>query len=155
MPAARALLAAGVLCFAPQGRLAAQATDVSVLSGVDFDLLLPGVSATVLVTDAARRGEVWISGRGNVDVRLMLPTVLTAPNGAQLPLRFAYGDAATASERAPTPAPFDPNTTARLNITSTSGSFRVYIGGTAVPEPGQPAGTYTSTISLVVTRVNQ
>ena len=159
-PAVSTLLTAGALCvLAPAApgasALAAQTTVVSTVSGLQFGVLIPGVSTRVPPTDAARRAEVAVLGLGNrVDVRLILPTQMTSIEGNALPLAFANGDGATSTTRAPTPVAFDPRTTIRINLNSDGTATRIFLGGTAAPPATQPAGIYTATVSVVITGAN-
>ena len=151
----RAMLAASAFCVAAPSAAAGQSTSMTVMSALNFGVLLPGVSASVPPSDVARRSEVWIDGTSNIDLRLVLPTEMVSSAGDRFPLRFVAGDGATASQKAPTLVLFDPNATVRINLKSHNGTVRVYVGGTALPPAAQLPGTYTATMSVVVTRVNQ
>jgi hypothetical protein len=155
MPARRALLAAGFVCFAAADAALAQATGATAVSGLQFGVVIAGINTAVPPSDASRRGEAQITGSGNVDIRLVLPASLAAADGSLLPLRFGTGDGATATARAAALATFDPSTTTRVNITAGGGTVRVFIGGTAQPAADQLPGTYSGVVSVIVTRPNQ
>ena len=118
-----------------------------------FGLLMPGVPNRVVVTDAARRAEWLLTGRGNTTISFVLPSALQGPGGALLPLVFAAGDAAwqrttpgggvTGLTTADPNAPFSVNVGIRQTV-------RLYLGGTAQPATTQGAGTYTATVTLIV-----
>lgn len=157
-PARQLLAAAGALCLlstlaaTPAG---AQVAASLMVSGLEFGVLMPGVTTQVAPTDAARRAEVLVTGTGNVDFRFVLPTVLTSADGTPLPLRFVNGDAGVTEGNRLHTDPFDPNVTYRLKLNGNNATARVFLGGSAVPTSAQPAGSYSATVSLVITSTNQ
>lgn len=115
-----------------------------------FGVVMPGVQAPVLVSDAARRAEWLLTGRGNVTVRFVLPTVMQGPQGAQLPLLFVSGDAAWERQQGGGGLRTeDPNAVFTVNVPNRQ-MVRLFLGGTAQPTPTQPAGTYTGTVTVII-----
>jgi len=117
-----------------------------------FGSVLAGVNKSVLRTDAINSGQLDISGPKNVQVILTftLPTSMTGPAGAALPLSFGSTDGGWSppqqqsnqiafDPRVPFVAPLDQN-----------GKVSVYLGGTAKPTANQKAGSYAGTITLTV-----
>jgi hypothetical protein len=118
-----------------------------------FGVLTPGVSNQVQVTDAARRAEWLLTGRGNTTVSFVLPSALEGPGGALLPLVFASGDAAWQRQSGGGGGgglqPQDPRTPFSVNVPNPA-TVRLYLGGTAQPATTQPAGTYTATVTVII-----
>ena len=75
-----------------------------------------------------------------------LPTSLATGGGDNLPITFGAGSAAY---DAGSFTAFQPSVGATTTLSGT-GTMAVYIGGTVQPDVGQPAGTYTGTITLTV-----
>jgi hypothetical protein len=116
---------------------------------LDFGQLLPGTQEVVTVEDAWRRAEVKMTLSGNVDLRVVLPEALVSRDGARIPLTFRYGDGAVLYRNARISA-FDPNQSVRIRIPPGHGKASLLLGATAGTAPGQPAGTYTATMVVVV-----
>lgn len=117
---------------------------------LSFGMLTPGVAATVLADDVARRAEWLLTGRGNVTMSFVLPTVLQGPAGAVIPLVFAAGDAAWERDRGGGgPRLEDPNAPFTVNVPNRR-TVRLYLGGTAQPAPTQAAGLYVATVTVVI-----
>ena len=121
--------------------------------GLAFGVLTPGVANQVAVTDAARRAEWLLTGRGNTTVSFVLPTSMTGPGGVLLPLVFAAGDAATQRQVGGGGGgglqTEDPRTPFSVNVTNNR-TVRLYLGGTAQPTTTQAAGTYTATVTVII-----
>lgn len=115
-----------------------------------FGYLTQGLTEVVPYTDTFRRGVVTINGSGNAYIRVFLPTTLTSPSGATIPLQFLLGD--VASQDAGRPAqPFDPATSTRVNLNKGTGSL--LIGGRALTGVRQVAGVYSATMVVVVSSI--
>lgn len=127
------------------------AIEAAPVQGLSFGSLLPGIPEVISVADAARRGEVVLSGSGTLDVHLLLPAALVSPGGASIPLRFGPRDAALLANASLAPVARDPAQGIRVTLTPEQGAVRLLLGGTALPAPDQRPGTYTTTIVLVVT----
>lgn len=117
---------------------------------LDFGLLTPGTASSVYLDDAARRAEWHVQGRGGVTVSLLIPAALIGPGGAELPLRFASGDAAYSRGDEMAMTLFDPNVPYDLAIPGSPGFVRIFLGGTALPAASQPPGEYTATVTIIV-----
>ncbi|MDB4949789.1 MAG: hypothetical protein JWM27_2438 [Gemmatimonadetes bacterium] len=148
-------LLALALALAAGGReAAAQASSGTSLEafpvqGLAFGPMIPGVPESIPVTDGARRAEIVITGQGTADVTLVLPEALVSAAGARIPLRFGARDAAVARGSGAA-VPVDPHQPIRVSLDGASGPVRILVGATALPAPGQVAGTYTTTLVLVV-----
>lgn len=143
-------------CLALVGLRAASPAEAQSLAAsqpLDFGQLLPGRPEVVTVDDAWRRAEVKMVTSGNVDIRLVVPTALTTPQGAQIPLTFRLGDGAVLYRNSRV-ATFDPNQSVRVRIPPGHGEASILVGGTATPSPSQPAGVYRATLVVVVTQTD-
>lgn len=119
---------------------------------LDFGVLFTGTATKVSRFDALRAGQFELRGVKGAEVRvdLGLPSALTGPKGAKVPLTFAATDGGFSRDGIiAAAAPFDPRTAL---ITTLSGNGRLYIflGGTATPAARQPAGTYAGTVTLTI-----
>jgi hypothetical protein len=147
------LLALGVGCGG--GRAAAQApapatVEAVPVQGLTFGPLLPGVPEQVRVSDGARRAEFLLAGEGTVDVALLLPAAMTSPDGTRIPLRFEAADGALLRNASAAPLPVNPLGTIRVQLQGAQTPTRLLLGGTALPARDQAAGSYTTTLVLVV-----
>jgi hypothetical protein len=148
------LLALALARAAGVGGAAAQSSSGASLQaipvqGLAFGPMIPGVPETIGVADAARRAEIVLSGQGTADVSLVLPEALVSPSGARIPLRFGAWDAAVARGSGH-PVPVNPHEPIRVTLDPASGPTRILVGATALPAPNQVAGTYSTTVVLVV-----
>ncbi|HYT04711.1 MAG TPA: DUF4402 domain-containing protein [Gemmatimonadales bacterium] len=137
--------------------LAAQGRPLTVtgVRGLTFGTLLPGLPGTVSRSDPANSGQIDLTGEklSNVQLSFTLPTVMTGPGGATLPLTFSSADAGySASQAIGSQVAFDPRQpfVAALNK---NGRGSVFVGGTAQPLASQRAGSYTATVILTVSYV--
>ena len=112
-----------------------------------FGYLTQGVTEVVPYTDTFRRGVVTVSGAGVAYIRLILPTTLTSPQGATIPLQFLVGDAAEQDAGKAAQA-FDP--AGSVNVNLNKGSATLLLGGRALTAANQRAGLYSATIVVVV-----
>jgi hypothetical protein len=137
--------------------ITASATVLSPLTVVnqndlDFGTVFPGVDASVAITDGTA-GRWYITGADNAEVDLTFTLVANLTSGGNnLPIVFAAGDAGyNTTNLASAATTFDPNAGATTNLSNAAtGELYVWIGGTVQPATGQPAGTYTETITLTV-----
>ena len=83
---------------------------------------------------------------------MVLPTEMTAPSGATLPLSFGGGDAAVMVGTAGTLEVFDPNAGTAIRLNRTANVAFLYLGGSAVPPADQAAGAYSANITVLVAR---
>ncbi|MDB4949791.1 MAG: hypothetical protein JWM27_2440 [Gemmatimonadetes bacterium] len=135
---------------------------------LQFGALIPGTPGTVL-PNAANAGEARGVGADQVHTltfTFTLPTVLTGPAGATIPLSFNGNYAATCeinnadvcdatSFQTWNPVTSPSHTDTPKNV-GPGGTFlytrySVYIGGRASPAAAQRAGTYTGSITVTVT----
>lgn len=148
-------LALGCVLLLPAAAADARAqsqASVSVfpVQGLRFGTLLPGVTTQVPAADAQRRAELRMVGGGRVTIAFDLPPALVSPGGAQLPLVFGPTDGEFTFGRRSSSIVFDPRAPLQLTIPPGQGSGSIFLGGTAAPAAGQPAGTYTGTIRVRV-----
>jgi hypothetical protein len=133
--------------------LAAQQNSVTGIRPLVFGIVFPGVPRAVPRTDAANSAQFDLRGRGGgrqVLLTFTLPTVMTGPAGATLPLAFGGNDAGfSVSQSVNNQVAFDPRTPHQPTL-SNNGRGSVFLGGTANPSVGQRAGNYTGTITLTV-----
>lgn len=148
----RSMLHVLLLAGAP---LAAQGRPLTVTGAraLGFGTVLPGVPQAVLRTDPVNSGEFDIKGPkfSNVQLTFTLPTAMTGPAGATMPLSFGGSDAGYSSTQAiGSQVGFDPKQVFVGQLPN-NGRASVFIGGTALPGSAQRAGGYTATLTLSVT----
>ena len=142
------------LAIAAAAPLGAQGRPVGV-SGVRslvFGVVFPGVPLTVARTDAANSGQFDLTGNKNAQVQLTftLPTTMTGPAGATMPLTFGGSDAGySASQAVGSQVASDPRTPFLATLNK-NGRGSVFLGGTVTPPTTQRAGSYTGTITLSI-----
>jgi len=120
--------------------------------GMTFGSLLPGVPAHVSRSDPARSGEFELRGERFAVLQLdfLLPTGMTGPFGATMPLTFDAADGGFSSAESITAqTAFDPRAPAYGRL-SNNGRATVFLGGTARPSANQRAGAYAASITLTV-----
>lgn len=126
---------------------------VTGVRALNFGTVLPGVPRVVLRTDAVNSGQFDIKGpnRANVQLTFTLPTAMTGPAGATMPLSFGGSDAGYSSTQAiGSQVGFDPKQPFLTQLPN-NGRASVFIGGRANPSTSQRAGSYTATLTLSVT----
>ena len=127
-------------------------TAVTAIQGLDFGALIAGVAEPVRLNEGWRRAEARVEGDKVVEVRLMLPTALVAASGATIPLQFVNGDASITLAGSTKANLFDPNTGTRVQFKGAVTSAMLYLGGTALPAATQPAGSYSATVVIVLSK---
>ena len=144
------------------------------LSGVGtralrFGTIVPGTTSVTVLPRSAFGGEFRITGvrnRKSIGISFTLPTALTGPNGASIPLNFngnyaaiceidASGSCEVASYFA-----WNPVTTPTFNDQPTRykpgrkvyayDEYQVYLGGAAAPSANQRQGSYTASIGVLL-----
>ncbi len=124
---------------------------VQVRQDLTFGTVIRGVATTVSRFDAANAAQWRVRGVGDTEVRIdiTLPNALIAA-AASLPLQFAGGDGGYSDSNSFTGSlAFDPHLPLIATLPK-NGQLYVFLGGTAIPGPQQPIGTYTATITLSV-----
>lgn len=119
---------------------------------LDFGTVLPGVPRVVLRTDPISSGRIDVSGTRQAPVELVftLPTQMTGPGGAVIPLVFGGNDAGYSETQAVgNQVGFDPQQPFQA-VLNRSGRGAVFLGATANPSVMQRAGAYTATVTLSV-----
>jgi hypothetical protein len=114
---------------------------------VSFGRLAPGSPASVAPTDITGRGELRIQGEGTFAVVFTLPSALDGPDGARIPLVFAPGDGLWQIRNRT--VRFDPAQSFTIKLNPNAEEARIFLGGTALPALGQPAGRYTATVTVM------
>lgn len=145
------------------------------LSGVgtralQFGTIVPGTTSVTVLPRTRSGGEFRIAGvknRKSVDVSFTLPTSLTGPAGATIPLSFngSYAglceiDDATGNCDVASYFTWNPVTTPSFHDTPTRykpgrkvyayDSYELYVGGVASPSTTQRQGHYTGTIGVLL-----
>ncbi len=126
--------------------------EATTLQALEFGILVPGSQETVTVRDVLRRAEVSIGGTGQFEIRLVLPREMVSADGDRLPLLFSAGDAGLSYGPSTRPTPFNPAEVRRVRVTPSTGEARLYLGATAVVAPLQAAGSYSATVTVLVSR---
>ena len=144
------------------------------LSGVgsralQFGTIVPGTTNIVVQPRSSAGGEFRIKGvrnRKSIGISFTLPTVLTGPNGASIPLNFNGNyaglceiDASGSCELA-SYFTWNPVTTPTFNDQPTRykpgrkvyayDDYQVYLGGVASPSANQRQGSYTASIGVLL-----
>jgi len=144
------------------------------LSGVgtralQFGVIVPGTTTVTVLPRSRSGGEFRITGvknRKSVDISFTLPTALTGPAGATIPLDFAGNYAGLceidASGTCDVASYFtwNPVTTPTYHDLPTRykpgrkvytyDDYQVYIGGVVTPSATQRQGTYTASIGVLL-----
>lgn len=146
-----ALLLFGLLLAAPAFGQGGRPLRVQGVRPLSFGVVFPGVPAHVLRTDPAGSGEFSIRGERFLQILMefALPTSLTGPGGAAMPLSFGSNDAGFSTTTIGAQAGFDPNVGGTGQLSKT-GQGAVFLGGTAQPTTAQAAGVYTGIVVLTV-----
>ncbi len=142
-------LVAAVLAGLAPGVLGGQVA-VLPLQNLSFGTLRAGVGTVVDPSDPTRRAEIELVGAGEVVITFHLPRALLNSGGRELPLHFGRGDAVLELKGSGRRFPFDPTKPRNIRIRRPEGGARVYLGGTARPDPAQPPGEYRATIVLQI-----
>jgi hypothetical protein len=157
------------------GSLASLATILAApLTGVgtralQFGVIVPGTTSVTILPRSAAGGEFRISGlknRKSIDISFTLPTQLTGPAGAAIPLSFNGNYAAlceidtTGVCEVASVTTWNPVTTPSFRDQPTRykpgrkvflyDQYQVYLGGVASPAANQSQGTYTASIGVLL-----
>jgi hypothetical protein len=137
---------------------------------LQFGVIVPGTPSVTVLPNTAKGGEFRIAGvrnRKSIDISFTLPTQLTGPGGAAIPLSF-NGNYAGLCEildasglcDAPSYATWNPVTTPSFHDQPTrykpgrpkfsNDMYQVYLGGVAFPSPTLRGGTYTASIGVLL-----
>ncbi|HEX6589663.1 MAG TPA: hypothetical protein VF039_11605 [Longimicrobiales bacterium] len=116
-----------------------------------FGVLLPGATSTVYVDDVTRRAEWVIRTDGGATVSLQLPRFLESATGDRIPLSFGFGDAGFLQGGTVSIVLYDPERRFDVFVPADPGFGELFLGGTALPSTDVPPGTYTATITIIVT----
>ncbi|HEU4761447.1 MAG TPA: DUF4402 domain-containing protein [Gemmatimonadales bacterium] len=117
-----------------------------------FGSLLAGAPTTVLRTDPANSGQFDLTAQNNdvVILSFSLPSSMSGPSGASLPLAFSGSDAGfSSSQSIGAQVAFDPRQSYVATM-SQQGRGSVFLGGTVAPAFNQRPGSYSATITLTV-----
>ena len=178
-PMALAALLLASLSARVQGQITAGMTALGTilaapLSGtgtraLQFGVIVPGTTTVTVLPRSAADGEFRIAGvknRKSVDISFTLPTQLTGPAGAAIPLSF-NGNYVGLCEIDTTgtcdPASYfswNPVTTPTFHDLPTRykpgrkvytyDQYQLYLGGVASPAANQRQGTYTASIGVLL-----
>jgi hypothetical protein len=136
---------------------------------LQFGVIVPGTTTVTILPRSSAGGEFRIAGvknRKSVDISFTLPTQLTGPAGASIPLNFNGNyaalceiDTSGACETASV-VTWNPVTTPTFRDTPTRykpgrkvyayDAYQVYLGGVASPAASQRQGTYTASIGVLL-----
>lgn len=171
------LVAAPVAAFAQVGVTSGVATSVEILfpaitgGGVrplNFGTVIPGTTVSV-APRSAQGAEFRIAGllgRKSVDLTLTLPTVLTGPGGATIPLTFAGANAAACELnvlgicQTTSLVSWDPVASPTTRVRPTrfgpgpkifvNDQLALYLGASVATPATQRAGHYTASVTVVI-----
>jgi hypothetical protein len=148
--------------------LAAPLTGVGTRA-LQFGVIVPGTTSVTVLPNTPRGGEFRIAGvknRKSIDISFTLPTTLTGPAGASIPLSF-NGNYAGLCEidtaglcEAASYFTWNPVTTPSFRDQPTRykpgrkvyqyDAYQLYLGGVASPAANQRQGTYTASIGVLL-----
>jgi hypothetical protein len=137
---------------------------------LQFGVIVPGTTNVTVVPNTTADARFRIAGvknRKSVDISFTLPTQLTSPAGATIPLSFNGNYAALCEINDGTgvcePASYfawNPVTTSSFHDQPTRykpgrprytyDGYQVYLGGVASPAANQRQGTYTASIGVLL-----
>ena len=136
---------------------------------LQFGVIVPGTTTVTVLPRSSAGGEFRIAGvksRKSVDISFTLPTQLTGPAGASIPLSFNGNYAAlceidaSGSCEVASVVTWNPVTTPTFRDTPTRykpgrkvyayDAYQVYLGGVASPAASQRQGTYTASIGVLL-----
>ncbi|HXQ28581.1 MAG TPA: hypothetical protein VN848_04865 [Gemmatimonadales bacterium] len=138
-------------CFKLFGAATLAAQSVVGVQALAFGALLAGVPSSVAPTDPANSGRFDLTGKNKeaISITFTLPSVMTGPGGATMPLSFSGATAGFSPTQSTTDERlFDPSKTQPETLGKKVGS--VFLGGAVMPATGQRAGTYSATVTLLV-----
>ena len=151
------LVACGALLTA--ARPAAAQISVAGIRDLAFGPVIVGIPSTVAPSDAIRSGQFRFTAPAGARVRVDfdLPSQLSGPGGAKLPIKFAKTDAVAVGNAAGSvpgtlPVVLNPNPKATQKFDlGPNTAVNVFLGGTVTPATNQAPGGYVATIVLTVT----
>ena len=137
---------------------------------LQFGVIVPGTTSVTVLPNTPVGGEFRIAGvknRKSIDISFTLPTQLTSPAGATIPLSFNGNYAGLCEINDTTgvcePASFftwNPVTTPSFHDQPTRykpgrprytfDQYQLYLGGVASPAANQRQGTYTASIGVLL-----
>ena len=140
------------------------------IRALQFGLIVPGTTTVTVLPNTAADGQYRIAGvknRKSMDISFTLPTQLTGPAGATIPLSFngnyaglcEINDTTGVCESASfftwnpvtTPSFHDQPTRYKPGRPRyTYDAYEVYIGGVASPAANPRQGTYTASIGVLL-----
>jgi hypothetical protein len=84
-------------------------------------------------------------------MELVLPTQMVSPAGVVMPLTFLPTDGMISwlGFNRP-PKAFDPATPESFNLPRPTAGALIYLGGTVVPDPLQAPGSYSATVTVII-----
>ncbi len=139
------------------------------IRALQFGLIVPGTTTVTVLPRSAADGQFRISGvknRKSIDISFTLPTQLTGPAGATIPLSFNGNYAGlceidtTGACEAASYFTWNPVTTPTFRDQPTRykpgrkvyqyDDYQVYLGGVASPAASQRQGSYTASIGVLL-----
>lgn len=148
----RVAVVASLVLGAPAAQAAAQVSSITQDRDLNFGTVWAGSTRTIAATDAAAAQWTINTSRGtNMTLSFTLPGALTS--GANS-VALTYGSSAAQHDRDSNPSggtSFNPAVGTTASTTNGQSTLWVWLGGSISPGSQVPAGTYTATITLVVT----
>jgi hypothetical protein len=117
-----------------------------------FGSLLAGAPTTVLRTDPANSGQFDLTAQNNdvVILSFSLPSSMSGPSRASLPVAFSGSDAGFSSAQSSGAQVAIEPRQSYVATMSQQGRGSVFLGGTVAPAFNQRPGSYSATITLTV-----
>jgi Domain of unknown function (DUF4402) len=148
-PRARVLFAGALLGVLGASQLSAQSGFGQ--KNLTFGTVTQGISVHISKTDGTNAARFRVTGLLTAQITFGLPSSLTGPSGATLPISFGSTDAGwNTSGNISSQTTFNPNTGTTVSI-PLFGAATIWLGGTVTPSSTQRTGSYTGTITITAT----
>ncbi|UCC43962.1 MAG: DUF4402 domain-containing protein [Candidatus Zixiibacteriota bacterium] len=127
---------------------------VSATNDLVFGTVYPGIPKTIDKKTAGAAAEFSVTGTAGdeIAVDFTLPKYMSK-NGYNMPLAFMETDCAVDSSGSPdqsSPGADNLDPWQTINYRLGSGGLKVWLGGTLIPNIGQPPGSYSAIITITV-----
>jgi hypothetical protein len=121
---------------------------IAPLRNLDFGTVFPGLSSTVVETDATS-GHLRVLGGAGAEVVVTFPSLpTTLDDGFGNSMTVSFTATYSPSDLAGSGTSFVPSTGATTNLDGGSGELHVYVGGTVTAGDPQAAGNYSATVTM-------
>jgi hypothetical protein len=121
---------------------------IAPLRNLDFGTVFPGLSSTVVETDATS-GHLRVLGAAGAEVQVTFPSLPgTLADGTGNDMVVSFTATYSPTDQNGTGTAFDTGTGTTTTLDGTTGQLHVYVGGTVTAGDPQTAGNYSATVTL-------